>query len=261
MNNYWYLHDPYDTCKILLREGKVITAVSSVYEIYTQKKLFNLITEKLSKAFNDAEVELTNALYTHENTIMNVRINKDITRNFKQAWITAGLPPQMLSTAGLNFQITTNDIGTSAVKLIMYFNVGEDHFLIGDVNKGVHKKGGINNFETNLKNLSTMAENDIDHLAKLIGFTCVCPKDTLVNALRYCKIDKLSLKSCRDLVEGCSFFSDAETAYTIYTYMHSIFETAHGKHLSEDIKFRIILALKKLLKADWNKLDNPSNPL
>lgn len=261
MNNYWGLHSKKKEAVARIRGEKMMGLGSEQYESISQKGLLE-VTEKWLQDRHEDEYTFASGEYTHLLTTARYVVNDAITPSYKAAWRTAGLPENLLQQSNLVVDVYTDDTAECSAKAIVHMNVGGSMFLIGNPILIEHRNGygGLESFEKELSKLDITIKDELDSLSKLMSVTLIHPKEAAITALKKAKIDKLSKKACKELVDDMMLTS-GESAYIVYLCLHGILDTFNGARLNDERKLRVVTALRTLLKEDWSKMDVPSASL
>lgn len=261
MNNYWGLYADKKICTAKVRGDKVLGVGSKQYETISQKEMIEAVTEWLEDRHPGAWF-FKGGSYTHQLTEARFEVTDAISPAYKAAWRKAGLPQSLLDQSHITVQVLTDDTAGCAAKAIIGMKVGGTDFLLGNPVEIQHRAGygGIESFTTELNKADLSIKDELDSLANLMSINLLHPMNAGIMALKKAKIDKLSKKACKELVDDM-LFGSTESAYIVYLFLHGIVGTPNGAKLSEERKLRVITALRTLLKADWKKLDVPSASL
>lgn len=261
MNPFWKKQKAKKTGVARIRGGKLMGLGSEQYETISQKGLIEE-TEKWLETHHKDGYTFAGGEYSHTLTHAKFIVNDAITPGYKTAWKTAGLPENLLQHSTLVVDIYTDDVAECAAKAIVQMDVGGSRFLIGNPVTVEHRNGhgGMEGFAQELDKLDITIRDELDSLSKLMGINLLHPKEAAIMALKKAKIDKLSKKACKELIEDM-MFGTSESAYIVYLYLHGILDTFNGAKLNEERKLRVVTALRTLLKEDWTKMDVPSASL
>ena len=255
MNNYWPLHGDKKKVCGKIRGGKLLSLGSEQYVFIEQSDMIKAVEERIETRHPGA-IEFLGATYTHQITEVRYGINDAISATYKNAWRKSGLPETLLDQSKVYVRVYTSDTGDCAAKAIYEMDVAGTRFLLGHPVEVVHRNGhgGIESFIDALEKVDTSIEQEMKALADLMGVTLMHPCGAVVKALKKAKIDKISKKACKELIENM-FFGVTESAYLVYMFLHGVLDTSYGSALSDERKLRIITALNGLLYEDWSKLD------
>lgn len=251
MNNYWPLHKDGKVCKARIRGEKLLSFDSPQYEVLPQCDLFEELMGWL-KQFEG--VVFQGGFYSHELTKAYWDINDGLPINYKRAWKNAGFSEAQLDESKLKVRFITSDISESSAKAIITVNVSGTEMMVGNPVFIAHRQGygGVADFRQNLDKSVIQMKEELELMAKLMQIKIENPEEVLKKAIKKCGIEKISKKSCKELLESTCFFG-SETAYTIYLYLNGVLNTSYAKDFADDKKFRISAAIKTLLKEDWTK--------
>ena len=261
MNNYWGLHSSKKKCYATVRGGKILSVGSEQYESISQKEQLDTVVDWLEDRHPGAW-NFKGGSYTHQLTEAKFEVTDAISPSYKAAWRKTGLPQSLLNQSHITVHILTDDTAGCAAKAIIRMNVGGTNFLLGNPVEIPHRAGygGIESFREELNKADLTIKDELDSLAKLMEVNLLHPANAGIMALKKAKIDKISKKACKELVDDM-LFGLTESAYIVYLFLHGITETPNGAKLSDERKLRVITALRTLLKEDWKKLDVPSASL
>lgn len=261
MNNYWPLHPDKKKCTARVRGGKVLGVGSEQYESISQSEMMKAVTDWLEDRHPGAW-HFVDGFYTHTLTSADFKIDDALSPAYVAAWRKAGLPQSLLEKSNITIRVMTDDTAGCAAKAIIKMNVGGTDFLLGNPVEIQHRAGygGIESFTTELNKADISIKDELDSLANLMGINLLHPVNAGIKALKKAKIDKLSKKACKELVDDM-LFGSTESAYIVYLFLHGIVGTPNGAKLSDERKLRVITSLRTLLKEDWKKLDVPSASL
>jgi hypothetical protein len=262
MSDYYLANQPdKKTCTITVRAGKIINFGSEQYEGMSQSEQITAVAEWLDDRHPNAW-KFLGGYYTHELTEARFEVLDAISPGYKAAWKKTGLPQSLLDQSHITVKVLTDDTAGCAAKAIIGMNVGGTNFLLGNPIEIQHRAGygGIESFTKELDKADISIKDELDALASLMGINLLHPANAGIMALKRAKIDKITKKACKELIEDM-FFGSTESAYIVYLFLHGITSTPNGAKLSEERKLRVITALRTLLKEDWKKLDVPSASL
>ena len=226
------------------------------YQRLDQADLFEAVMNYLSKRI--AGYQYVSGSYEHAFTKVVFLLDNAITKEYKDAWKKAGLDERLLDRSEVYLTFTTNDVGSSQARVVLTCKTGGDKFLLGEPKEVKHRVGGgsLSSFAKQLESIDITIEEEMSSIAKLMGVTILHPESVVIRAIKKAKLDTLSKKACKELVEEM-FFTGATSAYVIYLFLHGILNNGIGAGLSEERKFRILTAIRGLLKEDWTKFDKP----
>ena len=261
MNNYWPLHPEKKMSVARVRGGKMMGLGSEQYESISQKGLLEVTEEWLEDRHKDG-YEFRSGDYTHLLTEAHFVVTDAISASYKTAWRKAGLPEGLLNQSKIVVDVYTDDTAECSAKAIVRMNVGGSLFLLGNPVLIEHRSGhgGLECFKEELNKLDLTIRDELDSLAKLMTINLLHPREAAITALKKAKIDKLSKKACKELIDDM-MFGTGESAYIVYLYLHGILDTFNGARLNDERKLRVVTALRTLLKEDWSKMDVPAASL
>jgi hypothetical protein len=262
MSTFYFPNQPdKKVCTIKMRGGVAIGFGSKQYETISQKGMLDTSTEWLDKNHPNGWI-FKGGSYSHQLTEAKFEITDAISPAYKSAWKKTGLPQSLLDQSHITVQVLTDDTAECAAKAIICMNVGGTNFLLGNPIEIQHRAGygGLESFATELDKVDISIKDELDALANLMGINLLHPANAGITALKKAKIDKISKKACKELVEDM-LFGSTESAYIVYLFLHGITGTPNGSKLSEERQLRVITALRTLLKEDWKKMDVPSASL
>lgn len=261
MNNYWGLHKDKRKCYATVRGDKILGVGSEQYESISQEEIVEAVTDWMEDRHPNAWI-FKDGYYTHQLTSASFEITDAISPGYKAAWRKTGLPQSLLDQSHITVRVLTDDTAGCAAKAIVGMNVGGTNFLLGNPIEIAHRAGhgGIEAFKTELNKVDISIKDELDSLAKLMGINLLHPTNAGIMALKKAKIDKISKKACKELIDDM-LFGSTESAYIVYLFLHGITGTPNGSKLSGERQLRVTTALRTLLKEDWKKLDVPSASL
>jgi hypothetical protein len=262
MSDYFLPNQPEKKkCFVKIRGEKIISFGSEQYEAISQKEQIKAVAEWLDDRHPNAWM-FRGGSYTHELTEARFEVTDAISPAYKAAWKKTGLPQSLLDQSHITVQVLTDDTAGCAAKAIIRMNVGGTHFLLGNPIEIQHRAGygGIESFTKELDKADISIKDELDSLARLMGINLLHPANAGIMALKKAKIDKISKKACKELIDDM-LFGSTESAYIVYLFLHGITGTPNGTKLSDERKLRVITALRTLLKEDWKKMDVPSASL
>ena len=262
LTEYFRLHPDKCRGKFIVRGGSktepgiLIGYHTSQYQDMSQADLFRILMKCLkTRAFG---YRFLSGTYTHEFTKFVFVLENAITAEYKDAWKKAGLDEDLLDRSKVYLTFTTNDVGSSQARIVLTCKAGGDTFLLGEPKEVKHRVGGggLALFESRLSDVDITIDEEMSSISKLMGVTVIHPEAVVVRAMQECKLENISKKACKELIDEM-FFVGPTSAYVIYLFLCGIINTDIGSGLSEERKFRILTALRALLKRDWTKLDKP----
>lgn len=261
MQKYFSKHNSKKKCVARVRGDKVMGVGSEQYEFISQNDQLRSVIDWLDDRHPNAWI-FKGGYYTHQLTEATFEVTDAISPGYKAAWKKTGLPQSLLEQSHITVRVLTDDVAGCAAKAIIGMNVGGTRFLLGNPIEIQHRAGygGIEAFTTELNKADMSIKDELDSLAKLMQINLLHPANAGIMALKKAKIDKISKKACKELVDDM-LFGATESAYIVYLFLHGIVGTVNGSKLSDERRLRVITALRTLLKEDWKKLDVPSASL
>lgn len=246
--------------KILVRYGVVIAAHSKKYCCINQEAAFNKAKEIIEAEFPDGyfvsgeyTTDVTEALYILEGS------DGDILKAYKNAWLAAGLATDILDKASVAVSIQIGDTGKQALEAIPYLLISRDRYPLSFPVKVKHNKGAS---EEDLKKTLPMAfaaaKSGANDIAKLVELQINHPCETFVRACKEVGLTQLTKRALTILLEEFAtekVYIPDTTGFEIYEKICEIEKTASFKKLTPKSKMKVIEALYRLLKLDWESLD------
>lgn len=254
MNIYWAHHPEEEKCKLLVRGGHVLAMHSMQYNEIPQARLFAALREGLNHP------QFLGGTYTHERTRADFALPKGVTQDYIDAWTRSGLPQQILVESSVRVIFLTNDIGTNTAEIIPMMMVGKCPFMIGDPIRIMHRRGrgDLLKFQKQVDSLDVTIAKEMEEVCKLMSIRIRYPNATMLRAMKFIQLPKLAKKACQEVLENCMYASGV-SAYMLYLSINGIVDTEKGRAMSEERRFQLLSAIRRLLKFDWEAADKPGD--
>lgn len=252
MNTYFAHHPEKERSKILVRGGHILAMHSMQYKEIPQARLFTALKDGLNHP------HFMGGTYTHERTRADFILPEGISKDYIDAWTRAGLPKNVLAESHVKVVFLTNDVGTNTAEIVLMMLVKNCPYMIGEPIRVMHRKGSgdLDAFKKQVASIDITIEKEMSVIAKLMGIRIRYPKAVMLRAMKEVRLPKIAKKACQEVLSECMYTSGV-SAYMLYLSINGIVDTAKGKEMSEDRKFQMLSAIRRLLKYDWEAADKP----
>ncbi len=241
-----------DTCKILIRDGKVSSMKSRKYVIFPEIELVNALEEELYKEWPDTSY--LDGSVSHEYFSINYMLNAtDMEESFKLMLENLGVNDCGNIKAGV--RLSTSDIGNSSVVLAPFYLLNGQVMNLGKAIRIRHDNG--NDMDVYKKALETIgcvfreAEERIEELGNtdikdpVTCFNNIVEQVNLSKTITNCIADNLE----KQFPDGC-------TAVDIFIALNQtieVYKSVKNPSLTDLIQYSE--QINKLMYIDYTKFD------
>ncbi len=257
MNTYCFPTVPAKkTGLVLVRGGKVLALHSSRYAYIPQGALLDTLKTVLSKK---GEISFEEGSYSPVLTRLKLGFkNDEILEDYKNSCLKAGLSPLLVKGSSVSFIFHTNDVGTCKAKVVPCLNLAGKTLWLDDPFAVEHKDGGLyfslEKFKKGAEAELTTARTEAAAFGKLCFINILNPEKCVEKCIRKAKLKEKSAKGTEELLLNMDY-KRLSNAFQVYIALHDFLDTEALKASSREYREKCRRNLRKLVHADWTKLD------